>query len=78
MDAVKHTFALTGHLLPQTIDRLTQSVIVTSTGASNRIEGNLLSDNDVEADQFEYLLSKKTFLDVSKDVLEALQSIKRL
>lgn len=49
IDAVKHTFILTGHLLPQTIDRLTQSVIVTSTGASNRIEGNLLSDNDVEA-----------------------------
>ncbi|MFN9690789.1 MAG: Fic family protein [Vampirovibrionales bacterium] len=49
IDAVKHTFTLTGHLLPQTIDRLTQSVIVTSTGASNRIEGNLLSDNDVEA-----------------------------
>jgi hypothetical protein len=44
MNAVKHTFALTGHLLPQTIDRLTQSVIVTSTGASNRIEGNNVED----------------------------------
>ncbi|XVJ51965.1 MAG: hypothetical protein HEQ32_07795 [Vampirovibrio sp.] len=44
MNAVKHTFALTGHLLPQTIDRLTQSVIVTSTGVSNRIEGNNVED----------------------------------
>jgi Fic family protein len=35
--------------LPQTIERLTQSVIVTSTGASNRIEGNRLSDEEVEA-----------------------------
>jgi predicted HTH transcriptional regulator len=54
MDAVKHTFTLTAHLLPQTIDRITQSVIVTSTGASNRIEGN-----NVEDFPFEYVLSEK-------------------
>jgi Fic family protein len=48
IDAVKNTFRLTNRLLPQTIERLTQSVIVTSTGASNRIEGNRLSDDDVE------------------------------
>jgi len=38
-------------------------VIVTPTGASNRIEGNKLSDDEVqvllESDQFEYLLSEK-------------------
>jgi Fic family protein len=34
--------------LPQTIERLTYSVIVTSTGASNRIEGNRLTDKEVE------------------------------
>ena len=49
IDAIKTAFRLTDKLLPQTINRLTQSVIVTSTGASNRIEGNRLSDDEVEA-----------------------------
>lgn len=49
IDAIKHTFRLSHKLLPQTIERLTQSVIVTSTGASNRIEGNQLNDDQVEA-----------------------------
>ncbi len=49
IDAVKNTVTMTGQLLPQTISRLTQSVIITSTGASNRIEGNVLSDAEVEA-----------------------------
>jgi Fic family protein len=49
IDSVKNTYALTNRLLPQTVERLTQSVIVTSTGASNRIEGNRLSDDEVEA-----------------------------
>ena len=49
IDAVKNTFQLTHTLLPQTIERLTQSVIVTSTGASNRIEGNRLTDEEVES-----------------------------
>ncbi len=49
IDAIKNAIRITDKLLPQTIDRLTQSVIVTSTGASNRIEGNRLSDEEVEA-----------------------------
>jgi len=49
IDAVKTAFRITGKLPPQTISRLTQSVIVTSTGASNRIEGNRLTDDEVEA-----------------------------
>lgn len=48
IDSIKNTIRLTDKLLPQTINRLTQSVIVTSTGASNRIEGNRLSDDEVE------------------------------
>ncbi len=48
IDAVTKIFNLTRTLLPQTIERLTQSVIVTSTGASNRIEGNRLTDSEVE------------------------------
>jgi Fic family protein len=49
IDATKTAFRLTGKLAPQTITRLSQSVIITSTGASNRIEGNRLSDDEVEA-----------------------------
>lgn len=49
VDAIKTSWHLTGKLLPQTIERLTHSVIVTSTGSSNRIEGNHLSDKEVEA-----------------------------
>jgi Fic family protein len=49
IDSVKMAFKLTGKLPSQTISRLTQSVIVTSTGASNRIEGNRLSDEEVDA-----------------------------
>lgn len=49
IDAVKNGWQITGRLQPQTLERLTHSVIVTSTGSSNRIEGNRLSDRDVEA-----------------------------
>ena len=48
IDGVKNSWQITGKLLPQTIERLTRSVIVTSTGSSNRIEGNCLTDIEVE------------------------------
>jgi len=48
IDGVKNSWQLTERLLPQTIERLTHSVIVTSTGSSNRIEGNRLTDAEVE------------------------------
>lgn len=48
IDSVKQSWAITGNLQPQIIERLTQSVIITSTGASNRIEGNQLTDDEVE------------------------------
>jgi len=48
IDAVKQSWKITGKLKPQIIQRLTQSVIITSTGASNRIEGNQLTDKEVE------------------------------
>lgn len=48
IDGVKNSWHITKKLLPQTIERLTRSVIVTSTGASNRIEGNRLNDTEVE------------------------------
>ena len=49
IDAVKNAFQLTDKPVPQTIARLTQTMIITSTGASNRIEGNQLSNKEVEA-----------------------------
>jgi len=49
IDAVKNVWRITDTLIPQTIERLTQTVIVTSAGASNRIEGNRLTDAEVEA-----------------------------
>lgn len=48
IDGVKNSWHITENLLPQTIERLTHSVIVTSTGSSNRIEGNQLSDAKIE------------------------------
>lgn len=48
IDGVKNSWQITGKLLPQTLERITRSVIVTSTGASNRIEGNNLTDIEVE------------------------------
>ena len=48
IDATKHTFRLTDRLLPHTLERLTQTVM-TSTGASNRIEGNRLADDELNS-----------------------------
>ncbi len=48
IDSIKNSWQITERLLPQTIERLTHSVIVTSTGSSNRIEGNHLTDDEVE------------------------------
>jgi Fic family protein len=49
IDAVKSSWRLTNRLLPQIIERLMQNVLVTSTGASNRTEGNRLTDEEVQA-----------------------------
>jgi len=49
IDAVKNSWRLTNRLMPQIVERLMQSVLVTSTGASNRIEGNRLTDEEVQA-----------------------------
>jgi Fic family protein len=49
IDGVRNGWRLAGRLQARTLERLVRSVIVTSTGASNRIEGNRLSDAEVEA-----------------------------
>ncbi len=47
IDGVKNSWQLTEKFMPQTIKRLTQAVIITSSGSSNRIEGNRLTDEEV-------------------------------
>jgi Fic family protein len=49
IDAVRNSWKVTNRLMPQIIERLLQSVLVTSTGASNRIEGNRLTDEEVQS-----------------------------
>jgi Fic family protein len=48
IDGVKNSWHITKKILPQTIERLLYSVIITSTGSSNRIEGNKITDFEVE------------------------------
>lgn len=48
IDELKGRWAATANLHPQILGRLKQSVLITSTGASTRIEGAKLSDSEVE------------------------------
>ena len=77
IDAVKRAFQLTQTLLPQTLNRLTQSVIVTSTGASNRIEGNRLSDDEVEA-LYRNLRARKFRTRDEQEVAGYLETLERI
>lgn len=49
IDVQQSRFQVQSHLSPQMIDRLTKSVLITSSGASTRIEGSLLGDTEVKA-----------------------------
>src|SRR3989338_151339 len=48
IDAIKDHWSAGIRLDPQILGRLKKSVLITSTGASTRIEGAKLSDEDVE------------------------------
>jgi Fic family protein len=48
IEAIKGKWEGSTKLSPQTLGRLKKSVLVTSTGASTRIEGSKLSDEDIE------------------------------
>lgn len=48
IDAIKGQWTLANTLSPQMVQRLQTSVLVTSTGASTRIEGSRLSDQEVQ------------------------------
>lgn len=58
IDVVKKSWHRINKLCPQTKQRLMQSVIIASTGASNRIEGNRLTDEQIE-DLYRNLHTKK-------------------
>jgi len=48
IDELKGQWITGARLSPQVLGRLKKSVLVTSTGASTRIEGSRLSDEDIE------------------------------
>lgn len=48
IDELKGHFIAGAQLSPQTLGRLKQSVLITSSGASTRIEGAKMSDEDIE------------------------------
>jgi len=48
IDELKGRWFAGVHLSPRTLGRLKRSVLITSTGASTRIEGSKLSDEDIE------------------------------
>ena len=48
IDEMKGRWTASAKLHPQVLSRLKHSVLVTSTGASTRIEGAMLSDEDIE------------------------------
>lgn len=48
IDELKGQWTMGSHLSPQVLQRLKKSVIITSTGASTRIEGARLSDAQIE------------------------------
>ena len=48
IDELKGRWITGARLSPQVLGRLKRSVLVTSTGASTRIEGARLSDEDIE------------------------------
>src|SRR4030067_3270857 len=48
IDELKGRWTAGARLSPQVLSRLKRSVLITSTGASTRIEGARLSDEDIE------------------------------
>jgi len=48
IDELKGKWMIGAQLSPQALGRLKRSVLITSTGASTRIEGAMLSDSDIE------------------------------
>src|SRR3990167_10816210 len=85
IDELKGRWTAGVNLHPQILGRLKQSVLITSTGASTRIEGAKLSDSEVEnlmrgisVQKFKDRDSQevKGYYELLKNVFESWQSIK--
>lgn len=85
IDELKGRWTAGANLHPQILSRLKQSVLVTSTGASTRIEGAKLSDSDIEDLMRGISIQKfkdrdiqevKGYFELLKNVFDSWQSIK--
>jgi len=85
IDELKGRWVAGANLHPQILGRLKQSVLITSTGASTRIEGAKLSDSDVEDLMRGISMQKfkdrdtqevKGYFELLKNVFDSWQSIK--
>ncbi len=85
IDELKGRWSAGANLHPQILGRLKQSVLITSTGASTRIEGAKLSDSEVEDLMRGISLQKfkdrdaqevKGYYELLKNVFDSWQSIK--
>ncbi len=85
IDELKGRWTAGANLHPQILGRLKQSVLITSTGASTRIEGAKLSDSDVEDLMRGISMQKfkdcdaqevKGYYELLKNVFDSWQSIK--
>lgn len=77
IDELKGQWAAGTNLHPQVLTRLKRSVLITSTGASTRIEGAKLSDEDIEKLMRGISIEKFTDRDVQevKGYYELLQNV---
>jgi len=85
IDELKGRWTAGANLHPQILGRLKQSVLITSTGASTRIEGAKLSDSDVEDLMRGISMQKfkdrdvqevKGYFELLKNIFDSWQSIK--
>ena len=85
IDELKGRWTAGANLHPQILGRLKQSVLITSTGASTRIEGAKLSDSDVEDLMRGISMQKfidrdvqevKGYFELLKNVFDSWQSLK--
>lgn len=77
IDELKGRWSASANLHPQVLTRLKRSVLITSTGASTRIEGAKLSDEDIEKLMRGISIEKFTDRDVQevKGYFELLQNV---
>lgn len=77
IDELKGQWSVSANLNPYFLGRLKKSVLITSTGASTRIEGSKLADEDVEKLMFGMAIQKFADRDIQevKGYFELLQNV---